>query len=645
MKKSEIKVLILEDDPTVGRSLAEAVKREGYDAQLAHDADQALNKSDLGDYKLAVIDCLLPKSSGVDVAEKLLSITGEEIKIILTSGVYRDKMSIKEAMEKSHALAFFTKPLEIKNILSLIDKNFADIVELDLPPLIETLTTPDVSVNHRLKAIENCPTIHGFDLPLVYSLIFGSNLSGQLIISAGETDKSVLTFHKGLLTQIELKDKTSYFGALLVEMGFTTTKEVEDVLVEQSHHPIGERLVLAHSLSPHAIRVVRIEQMLIRLSKTIRDQFIDIKFISTNSGSAEEYIDRPRFDQILWDWICSKLTGDWLRSFYAQWSDYPVLCKEIKQIEARLRYLTTTQEERQEVITLLNKPQSLSESLKVSTLSEDRAQAILHYLFLQKIVYFGKPVSTAAGFLAQRLKRLKRLLSEAEQKNYFQLLNVSEKSGDREIHKSYTELAQHFHPDKIPLGAPEEVRQLTERYFSFITQAYDTLKDPSRRHEYARAQVEGSAEKALESEALMEQAFANLRKGKFQGALEIAERLIAQKTHRQDVYIYFAWAKMKVTAKEQLTKAFLSSIGEAINRVPPEDRHSASYLYVKGLYYLNTGDFDKAATNFRHAITMDSNFIEARRDLAVVRSQAVEHTDALSELSMIVRGFFGGNKK
>lgn len=643
MKRSEIKILLVEDDSSQAKALQESLKRAGFEVRWCTNPDEALNSARQVDYKLAVIDCLLPRSNGVELALKLKSMLGDDLKIILTSGIYKDKAFSKEALQKTNAAAFLTKPFDLEKLLAVVEDSFADELEADLPLLLDSLTRKEVSTAERTSALESCVAIHGFDLPLIYSLIFGSGLTGQLNVASSDGDVSILWFHNGRLTQVQLQDKTSYFGVLLVEMGFTSPEEVEEVLSQTNQYPIGERLVAAHSLSPHAIRVVREEQMLIRLSKTVQDTFVDASFTPSEIEASDVYLDRDRFTQLSWDWICSKISIDWLKGFYGRWLEHPIVLADRHMIARRLAHLPGVQTECDQLLNILGEGKPLSDSLEAGPMPEDRMLPLLHLLLLEKLAHFGQR-RTSKEDSARRIKRIKRMLSEAMQKDFFQILGVSPRAGEREITKNYMELAKNFHPDRVEPGAPQELRKSTEQLFARITEAYDVLKDPAQRANYAREQHEGSAEKVLQNESLFEQGQSQLRKGRYQAALDIFARIIEQKHHRADVHIYFAWAKMKVGAPDQKLEKFLNAISETINKVPPEDRHSAPYFYTKGLFYTQIGDLEKAKTNFKHALVLDPNFVEARRDLTVARSRLRSQSDAFGDFSTVVTKLFGRRK-
>lgn len=642
MKRSEIRILIVEDDATQGKAIKEAFGRAGYEVRWAANPDDAMNLARQVDFDLAFVDCLLPKTNGIELVEKLKTVVGQDLKVILASGIYKDKSFAKEALQKTGALAFLNKPYDLDSLLSQVDDVFGDVLDADLPALLNTLTLRELGGQDRINALAEGTNLHGFDLPLIYSMIFGSKLSGELHVTATDGVVSKLVFHAGELIQVFLQDSTSYFGVLLVEMGFTSLEEVDEALALENQNPIGERLVAAHSLSPHAIEVVREEQMLIRLSKTVQDTFIEIKFHPSQTEATTVALSRDRLTGLAWDWICSKISIDWLKSFYGRWLEHSVVLPDAPLILRKTSGVAGLAPQVSPVLKALATGRPVGEILESGDMTEDSLLPVMHFLLTEKHVYFGSRGASIED-AERRIARLKKMLAESANRDHFQILGVTPKALEREISRNYMELAKNFHPDRVEPSAPPELRHLTEQYFARITQAHDILKDTQKRQAYAREVLEGSAEKILQNESLFEQGQAHLRKGKYQLALETFTKLASQRQHRSDLFIYLCWAKMKVGSPDKKIEVFLNSINEMISKVPPEDRHSATYFYVKGLFNMQVGDLEKAKSNLKHALILDSNFMEARRDLAVARNRMKNETGG--DLSTMVHNLFGGGRK
>ena len=66
-----LRILVVEDDPKVGGFLEQGLREEAFEVDRAWDGDQALTMARTGNYGLILLDYMLPKRSGLDVAASL----------------------------------------------------------------------------------------------------------------------------------------------------------------------------------------------------------------------------------------------------------------------------------------------------------------------------------------------------------------------------------------------------------------------------------------------------------------------------------------------------------------------------------------------------------------------------------------------
>jgi hypothetical protein len=93
--------------------------------------------------------------------------------------------------------------------------------------------------------------------------------------------------------------------------------------------------------------------------------------------------------------------------------------------------------------------------------------------------------------------------------DYYEILGCSHTASAEEIAQAYRKSALKFHPDKVPHEASknpaESLRIATER-FILLTDAYETLRNPNRRHAYnLRMKMYGSSSFAAMEEKEMEE--------------------------------------------------------------------------------------------------------------------------------------------
>ncbi|MCB0365409.1 MAG: response regulator [Bdellovibrionaceae bacterium] len=642
MQKQDVKILLVEDDETVGAAVEEAFQRAGYPCRWATSADEAMSAFKITDYKVVILDCMLPKVNGIQLGEEFRKMAGDDFKILLVSGIFKDRSFSNDAIRKVKADGFYVKPFDIQTLVNKVDTTFEEDLEPDRDPLFQLMASDGHTARERLKAIEETETIHGFDLPWVYSLLVGTNLSGHLNLLTADGEVSSVAISNGEIVQVNVNDKTSYFGILLVEHGFTSSEEVEESLNYPSEKPLGERLVEANAMSPHAIRIIRREQMAIRLSKTVQDTSIQVSFLEHQVKESDVSINSANLATLLNDWVSSKVTYEWLRAYYTPWMEHSVkFGPEKSQYE-----LVKSQSLLGPVPNLLkmvDNRKTLQEILDTSSIYEQKVLRALHFLFLERILVFDNRRFNSVDY-SGKVKRLKVMLEDFEMQNYYEILGLSQKARDKEINRAYLELAKVLHPDKLDPGAPKEAHELQQAVFARIADAYDVLRDRNRRSAYVQELEMGLADEVLRMEAAFEDAVTFLHRGRYQKALEILDEIRKKKNQRGDLIIFHVWAKIKVGCPQSKQEKFIADVGYELNQVPPEERHSANYIFVKGLYFKLIGRFDKAYTYFKHASTMDPSLMSAKRELVALEGKD-NARGTTGELTGVFSKFFAVGKK
>lgn len=79
------RVLVVEDDPAIGRLIVEILEAAGYDVWHTEHADAAIAAARERDYDAAISDLVLGDRDGQDVAEALRAIQ-PSLKVLLISG-------------------------------------------------------------------------------------------------------------------------------------------------------------------------------------------------------------------------------------------------------------------------------------------------------------------------------------------------------------------------------------------------------------------------------------------------------------------------------------------------------------------------------------------------------------------------------
>ncbi|RYZ69746.1 MAG: hypothetical protein EOP05_14355, partial [Proteobacteria bacterium] len=523
------------------------------------------------------------------------------------SGIYRDKGYAREAMQETGAKAFLSKPFDLKDLLATVETQLEGIVDTPLAPMQALLTKDTISHKERIKSINDANEVHGFDLPWIFSLLLHPRVFGHLNIITPDGEVCGIGVQGGNIVQVNQKDSKSYFGVLMVEYGFVSQDDLDDVMkVTGKTKKMGERLVEANVLSPHAIQIVMAEQQGLRLSRTISNDAVKVNFIESDELREDAVTNRTNFTELLNEWMTSKITLDWLKSYYLPWMRYNI--KPGPDYAATHRVFTIPVVQRAPKLGewLLGRA-TLEQALADTGLSEDVFYPALHAMVISRVIRFGEPVHVTDS--SSQKKRLTRLLIDLEKQNYFQRLNVVAKTKDSDVKRAYHDLAKILHPDKLSPETPGEIRELTKKCFALITTAYDVISDPDKKQAYIQENEKGRAEAILQAEQLMEEARRLLKKGDFKKARETMDSAITLAPPTTEGKLLSMWTKLKTSKEGDST---IDNVKQALSEIPPEDRHSATYYFVRGLMMRLTGENENAKKNLQHAVSLDPDFIDAR---------------------------------
>jgi two-component system OmpR family response regulator len=110
-----MRILVVEDDPDLGRQLSEALEQAGYAVDLAPDGEEGHFLGDSEPYDAAVLDLGLPKMDGVRVLEKWRA-AGKDMPVLILTA--RDRWSEKVAGFDAGADDYLTKPFITEELLA-----------------------------------------------------------------------------------------------------------------------------------------------------------------------------------------------------------------------------------------------------------------------------------------------------------------------------------------------------------------------------------------------------------------------------------------------------------------------------------------------------------------------------------------------
>ena len=153
-----MRILIVEDEVTLNKTLAEGLKEFGYQSDVAENLKDALYYLDIRNYDLILADWMLPDGSGLELITQVKQSSPKTIIIVLSAR--DDKESEIEALQAG-ADDYIKKPFDFDVLVARIEarlrfggSNIIEIEELIINPEEEKITYKDKEIELKGKPFE-----------------------------------------------------------------------------------------------------------------------------------------------------------------------------------------------------------------------------------------------------------------------------------------------------------------------------------------------------------------------------------------------------------------------------------------------------------------------------------------------------------
>jgi len=118
---SKVRILIVDDEPSMREMLRIVLRRDGYDVQLADSGREAITQLRQNNFDLLLSDIKMPDVSGVDVLRVAKEINRDVVAFMMTA--YASTSTAVEAMRLG-AVDYFTKPFSMDELRLKIRQHF-----------------------------------------------------------------------------------------------------------------------------------------------------------------------------------------------------------------------------------------------------------------------------------------------------------------------------------------------------------------------------------------------------------------------------------------------------------------------------------------------------------------------------------------
>jgi FixJ family two-component response regulator len=177
-------VFIVDDDPSVRKSLARVVRGAGYEVEVFASAREFLARPPHGKPCCLLLDVRMSGLTGLELQEALAA-AGDRLSIVFMTG-YRDVPVSVKAMKRG-AVDFLTKPINKREILEAIERAVTKTREARL----QEVRTTDIQGRIRTLTAREAE---------VFALVVTGMLNKQIAAELGVSEKMVKV-HRGRVMQ------------------------------------------------------------------------------------------------------------------------------------------------------------------------------------------------------------------------------------------------------------------------------------------------------------------------------------------------------------------------------------------------------------------------------------------------------------
>lgn len=118
-------ILIVDDEAAIAETLGVIFSKNGYDVRVAYSAEEAIETIAAWQPDLAILDVMLPRMNGIDLAIVLRS-NHPCCRLLLFSGHHSTQDLLEEAAKKGHMFDILAKPVHPAFMLDAVSDLLGD---------------------------------------------------------------------------------------------------------------------------------------------------------------------------------------------------------------------------------------------------------------------------------------------------------------------------------------------------------------------------------------------------------------------------------------------------------------------------------------------------------------------------------------
>jgi two-component system, OmpR family, response regulator len=123
---ADMRVLLVEDEPDLRRSLEKTLREEGYAVDTAEDGEEGLYKAESWSYDVVVLDVMLPRMDGWEVLQKLRIQKKTPVLMLTARDASRDRVRGLDLGSDDYVVKPFDLPELLARLRALIRRSVGE---------------------------------------------------------------------------------------------------------------------------------------------------------------------------------------------------------------------------------------------------------------------------------------------------------------------------------------------------------------------------------------------------------------------------------------------------------------------------------------------------------------------------------------
>jgi DnaJ-domain-containing protein 1 len=243
-------------------------------------------------------------------------------------------------------------------------------------------------------------------------------------------------------------------------------------------------------------------------------------------------------------------------------------------------------------------------------------------------------------------------LGALDDQTFFQILGLDESATIDTVQSTYFALAKVWHPDRLPNDL-QDVKPHVARIFARMNEAFQTLSNPERRHEYMQAVRTGGGtardramvERVVDSAMLFHKGEILFKRGQHAQAEILIKRAVDADPEQPEYRTMLAWIQCHRLGNppddEEQRAVFYQAQLDTLDAVIEKEPHFERALFYRAELLKRCGLLDRAMRDYRDVVRLNPRNIDAAREVRIYSMRAKKEEDKKGLFGKL----FGGKPK